>query len=153
MEARTRNLSRTPVTPSAAGGLLLLVVGLGLTLSAWHTPVPDPARHQIFLSLWLLGAVLLAARVFLDGLPGSTPYLSRSVMTFGIGVVAAVSVTTMPWSDLGSVFWYQLWFSVPLLTGLAVAAFRPSSPTSRRPSGPAPDQGSVPEQPPQKIRH
>lgn len=89
--------------------------------------MPDSARHQIFLSLWLLGAVVLAVRLFLDGLPTSSLNLPRSAVTFGIGVVAAASVATMPWSDLGSVFWYQLWFSVPLLTGLAVVAFRPSA--------------------------
>lgn len=116
----------------------MLVIGVSLTLSAWDSVVPDPARHQIFLSLWLLGAALLAVRVFLDGLPGSTLHLSRSVMTFGIGVVAAAAVATMPWSDLGSVFWYQLWFSVPLLTGLAVTAFHPSA--HRR----APESGQYP---------
>jgi hypothetical protein len=109
------------------GGAVLFVVGVSLTLSAWDAAVPDPARHQIFLSLWLVGAVLLAAQLFLDGLPGSPLYLTRGAMTFGIGLVAAAAVATMPWSDLGSVFWYQLWFSVPLLTGLAVAAFRPSA--------------------------
>ncbi len=134
MEAhtRTRTLSRTPLTPAAVGGPTVLAIGLVLTLSAWGDAVPDPARHQIFLSLWFLGAVLLAARLFLDGLP-SAPYLPRSAVTFAIGLVGAASVATMPWSDLGSVFWYQLWFSVPLLTGLAYAAFRPS--TGPSPSG------------------
>lgn len=134
METQTRTLSRTPTTPAAVGGPVLLLVGLGLTLSAWDAAVPDPARHQIFLSLWLLGAVVLAARLLFDGLPTSSLNLSRSVVAFAIGVVAAASVSTMPWSDLGSVFWYQLWFSVPLLTGLAVVAFRP--PAHRYPPDP-----------------
>lgn len=129
MEAPTRTpaLSRPAVTPSAVGGAAVVVVGVSLTLSAWDSAVPDPARHQIFLSLWLVGAALLAVRLFLDGLPGSPLHLPRGALTFGIGVVAAAAVATMPWSDLGSVFWYQLWFSVPLLTGLAVTAFCPSS--------------------------
>ncbi|WP_051073010.1 hypothetical protein [Nocardiopsis valliformis] len=129
MEAPTRTpaLSRPAVTPSVVGGAVMLVIGVSLTLSAWDSVVPDPARHQIFLSLWLVGAALLAARLFLNGLPGSPLYVPRGAMTFGIGVVAAAAVATMPWSDLGSVFWYQLWLSVPLLTGLAVAAFHPSA--------------------------
>lgn len=119
----------------------MFVVGVSLTLSAWDSAVPDPARHQIFLALWLVGAALLAARLFLDGLPGSALYLPRGAMTFGIGVVAAAAMATMPWSDLGSVFWYQLWLSVPLLTGLAVAAFRPSAHPYGSGYGPAPEPG------------
>lgn len=129
MEAhtRTRHPSRTPLNRAAVGGALLLVTGLWLTLVAWNDSVPDPARHRIFLSLWFMGVALLAARLFLDGPPGAAPRVSRSVVTFAIGVVSAASVATMPWTDLGSVFWYQLWFSVPLLTGLAYAAFRPGT--------------------------
>ncbi len=127
MEAHTRTLDRTPPTLGAVGGPVQLLVGLGLTLWAWNAAVPDPARHQIFLSLWLLGVAILSVRLFLDGLPASPWHLPRGAVMFGIGVVGAAAVATMPWSDLGSVFWYQLWFSVPLLTGMAAVAFRPSA--------------------------
>ena len=126
MEAHTQLLGRASTRPSAIGGPVLLLTGLGATLWAWDAAAPEPARHQIFLCLWLLGVGILAARLLFDGLPQLELRVSRSVLTFAIGVVGAAAVATMPWSDLGSVFWYQLWFSVPLATGLGLAAFRPS---------------------------
>ncbi|GAB3694447.1 hypothetical protein GCM10028793_15520 [Nocardiopsis oceani] len=126
MEVHTQPLDRASTRPSALGGPVLLFAGLGLTLWAWGAAVPEPARLQIFLCLWLLGVGILAARLLFDGLPQLELRVSRSVLTFAIGVVGAAAVATMPWSDLGSVFWYQLWFSVPLATGLGLAAFRPS---------------------------
>ncbi|MFE9244425.1 hypothetical protein [Nocardiopsis sp. NPDC006938] len=134
----TRGPGRAPLPPAAVGGPVVLVIGLTLALVAWNDPVPDPDRHRIFLSLWFLGAAVLAVRLFLDGLP-SAPFLPRCAVTFGIGVVGAASAATMPWSDLGSVFWYQLWFSVPLLTGLAYAAFGPGPTTSAHGPDPGPD--------------
>ncbi|MBR8740599.1 hypothetical protein [Nocardiopsis sp. MG754419] len=123
MEVHTQAPVRTPV-PSFLGGAAVLAAALVLVALLWNAQTPAPVAHRIFLVLWLTGASVLTARLWGDG--RSTRGASRSLVTFAIGLVTAGAVTTMPWSELDSTLWYQVWLSIPLLTGLALAAFRPT---------------------------
>lgn len=108
----------------------MFAVSLVLVSLVWNANTPSVVGHRIFLVLWLSGAAILAVLLWADA---RTPRgASRSLATFAIGLVAATALSTMPWADLDSVLWYQVWLSVPLLTGLGLVAFRP---TPRNPPG------------------
>ncbi|WP_087099043.1 hypothetical protein [Nocardiopsis sp. JB363] len=123
MEVHTQVPAR-PLFPSFLGGGAVLAVSLGLVAFAWNAHAPDPIEHRIFLVLWLSGSAILACHLWTDA--RSSRGASRSLSTFAIGLVAAAALTTMPWANLDSALWYQVWLSVPLLTGLALVAFRPT---------------------------
>lgn len=123
MEVHTQVPTR-PLFPSYLGGGAVFAVSLALVALVWNANTPTVIEHRIFLVLWLSGAAILAGLLWADA---RTPRgASRSFATFAIGLVAATALSTMPWADLDSVLWYQVWLSVPLLTGLGLVAFRPT---------------------------
>lgn len=123
MEVHTQVPART-LFPSYLGGGAVLAVSLGLVTLVWNANTPEVMEHRLFLALWLSGATILAGLLWADA---RTPRsASRSLATFAIGLVTAAALTTMPWANLDSALWYQVWLSVPLLTGLGLVAFRPT---------------------------
>lgn len=123
MEVHTQAPAR-PLFPPYLGGGAVVVVSLAVVALVWNANTPTVIEHRIFLVLWLAGAAILAGLLWADArtLRGA----SRSLATFAIGLVTATALSTMPWADMDSVLWYQVWLSVPLLTGLGLVAFRPT---------------------------
>ncbi|WP_017555910.1 hypothetical protein [Nocardiopsis baichengensis] len=84
-----------------------------LTAWAWGAPVPDPAAHRVFLGVWCTAALALAALG-----SGRAP---RALGVFALGGLVGAALGSTPWQSLDAVFWYQLWWTVPVASGLAAA--------------------------------
>lgn len=96
---------------SAAAGAAAAAVALATW--AWGAPVPDPAAHRVFLAVWCAAALALAALW-----PGRLP---RALGVFALGGLVGAALGSTPWQSLDEVFWYQLWWTVPVASGLVLA--------------------------------
>ncbi|MBB6120311.1 hypothetical protein [Nocardiopsis algeriensis] len=97
-----------------AGALLFVAAAVAMAGSAWNAQVPDPGAHRVFLVVWAVAASLPGLRI-------ATGRPPRSTLAFAVGGLLGTALATTPWQALEAVYWYQLWWSVPVLAGLAVA--------------------------------
>ncbi|NYH55285.1 hypothetical protein HNR06_004874 [Nocardiopsis arvandica] len=92
--------------------------------TSWDAAIPDLVAHRIFLATCMLVALLLALRL-------ATPLPGRMVQAVALGALIGVALGTTPWQELGEVFWYQLWWSVPLAVGIVLMLWTPSDSSSK----------------------
>ncbi|GAA4889243.1 hypothetical protein [Streptomonospora salina] len=116
--------SPAPVQPPTGGGAVgaAAAAGTAVALAAWHwnADVPDPVAHRVFLAVLVLGGLLLAAEP-LNREPRMPVRIPTGAHLFYLGLLAGTALGTTAWSQLDSVFWYQLWWAGPLATGLVAA--------------------------------
>ncbi|ASU86298.1 hypothetical protein CDO52_18495 [Nocardiopsis gilva YIM 90087] len=102
------------------GALLAAVATAALTVWAWNAPLPDPTAHHVFLIVWALGGLTLAAELFARGASRLHTPVPRGVRVLVLGLLAGAALGTFPWNDAQVVFWYQLWWGGPVATALAL---------------------------------
>ncbi|GAA1993979.1 hypothetical protein GCM10009799_19950 [Nocardiopsis rhodophaea] len=94
-----------------------------LTVWAWNAPLPEPITHRVFLIVWALGGLLLAAEAFTRGTSRLSAPLPWGLRVLYLGILVGTGLGTFPWSDASTVFWYQLWWGGPIATALALILF------------------------------
>ncbi|ASU83332.1 hypothetical protein CDO52_11570 [Nocardiopsis gilva YIM 90087] len=114
--------ARSPNPAIAATAGAVLVTGAFLFRTGWDLPISaiatiDPVQHRIFLTVWGLGVALLAFGLLRRAIP-TVPSISRGWHAAYIGVLIGAALGSLPWSSTGSVFLYQVWWTVPLIAGL-----------------------------------
>ncbi|PDP86670.1 hypothetical protein CQJ94_15355 [Glycomyces fuscus] len=103
---------------------MLVAVAAYLGWASWDAAVPELVAHRIFLATCMAVALPLALRL-------ATPLPGRVVQALALGALVGAALGTTPWQQLGEVFWYQLWWSVPLATGIALMLWTPSNASSK----------------------
>ncbi|WP_017537734.1 hypothetical protein [Nocardiopsis halophila] len=101
----------TPWSAALSAGAAAASVALAAW--AWGAPVPDPAAHRVFLAVWCAAALALAA-LGSCRVPGA-------LGVFALGGLLGAALGSTPWQSLDAVFWYQLWWTVPVASGLVLA--------------------------------
>ncbi|WP_238581088.1 hypothetical protein [Streptomonospora alba] len=112
--------AQAPAGTGVLGAVLAVAATVALAVWVWNADVADPIPHRLFLVIWIAGGLLLAGEILSrDARVGRRIPLWGHVFYLGLLVGAALGTTA--WSDLGAVFWYQLWWGGPLATALALA--------------------------------
>ncbi|GHC92500.1 hypothetical protein GCM10007079_40790 [Nocardiopsis terrae] len=121
-EEQRTSTERTRTLPAAGAAVLVGAAAL-LGWTSWEAAVPDLLAHRVFLLACLVAVGVLALRLV-------TPLPGRTVRAVTLGALVGAAVGTTPWQALAEVFWYQLWWSVPLAVGLALMLREPSTPSA-----------------------
>ncbi|MGW5879161.1 hypothetical protein ACWFMI_21695 [Nocardiopsis terrae] len=121
-EEQRTSTERTRILPAAGAAVLVGAAAL-LGRTSWEATVPDLLSHRVFLLTCLVAVGVLALRLV-------TAVPSRTALAVTLGALLGTAVGTTPWQALAEVFWYQLWWSVPLAVGLALMLRAPSTPSA-----------------------
>lgn len=123
-EEQRTSTERTKTFPSA---IAVVLVGAAASLgwTSWEAAVPDLLAHRIFLLTCLVAVGVPAALRLITPVPG------RTIQAVALGALVGAAVGTTPWQGLAEVFWYQLWWSVPLAVGLALMLRTPPTPSAK----------------------
>ncbi|WP_193789955.1 hypothetical protein [Streptomonospora alba] len=122
MEQQEASPTRASSGTGVLGGVVPAAVTVALAAWAWNADVPSPVAHRVFLVVWGLGGLLLAGEHLSRG--GRVGVrIATAGHVFYLGLLAGAALGTTAWSQLGAVFWYQLWWSGPLATALTLAVW------------------------------